>query len=120
MLILNLVRRQGMYLLKLIDFIFLVSGRSLVYSLQALGGLNVNNNADLKRNVEQLTLDVDANSNCNKWEKLQVNALKYLSTSNTEAAIRQWEEILVEYPSDIMSLHLAGLTCLMSGRLGEC
>lgn len=85
-----------------------------------MGGSTVNNNSDLKRNVERLVLDVSTNSNCNKWEKLQVNALESLSTSNTDAAIRQWEEILVEFPSDIMSLHLAGLTCLMSGRLGEC
>lgn len=90
----------------------------MVYGLQAFGGHNVNNNADLKRNLEQLVLDVETNSSCSKWEKLQVNALQSLSTNNIEAAIRQWEEILVEFPSDILSVHLAGLACLMSGRLG--
>lgn len=106
---------------KLFDYLpFIVSGRSLVYGLQAIGGSNFNNNSDLKKNVEQLVSDVNANADGNKWEQLHVNALKSISTSDAEAAIRQWEEILVEFPSDILSLHLAGLTCLMSGRLGEC
>lgn len=97
----------------------IVSGRSLVYGLQAMAGMNINNNPVLKQNVEQLAVDVETNSMCNKLEKLQVNALQYLAMSDADAAIRQWEEILVEFPSDILSLHLAGLTCLMSGKLGN-
>lgn len=88
----------------------------MVYCLQTLGGLNVNNNSALKENIEQLVQDVENNST--KWEKLHVNALHTLAMSNADAAIRKWEEILIEYPSDILSLHLAGLTCLINGCLG--
>ncbi|KAG4067277.1 hypothetical protein HA402_000268 [Bradysia odoriphaga] len=94
-----------------------IGGRSMIYAFEAVGGANVNNNPELKTNVEQLIADVAANSNCDKWEKLHVKALEHLSSSSIDAAIRQWEEILIEYPSDILSLHLTGLTCLMTGRL---
>lgn len=89
------------------------------YCLQTIGGFNAINNSVLKKNIERLSLDVEAKSNSTKWEKLQVNALQYLSVDNADAAIRQWEEILVEFPSDVLSLQLAGLTCLISGRLGS-
>lgn len=95
----------------------IVSGRSLVYSLQALSGLNINNNSVLKENMEQLTQDVENNST--KWERLQVNALQTLLMGNADAAITKWEEILVDFPSDILSLHLAGMTCLINGCLGK-
>lgn len=97
----------------------IVSGRTLAYCLQALGGSTVHNNSLLKQNLEKLVLDVESETNSTKWERLHVNALQMLSTSNADAAIRQWEEILVEFPSDILSLHLAGLTCLMNGCLGK-
>lgn len=117
-LILNLVRTLKNYRLSFTEIKLVVGGRVLVYGLQIIGGLNVNNNSTLKKNLEQLALDVESNTNCNQWEKLQVKALRYLSTNNPDAAIRQWEEILIEFPSDILSLHLAGMTCLINGRLG--
>lgn len=89
----------------------------MVYYLQAIAGLNIHNNSVFKENVEQLARDVEKNST--EWEKLQVNALQTLSMGNAEDAITKWEEILVEFPSDILSLHLAGLTCLINGCLGE-
>lgn len=91
----------------------------MTYCLQALGGSTIYNNSMLKQNLEKLALDVESNTNSTKREKYQLNALQLLSTSNAAAAITQWENILVEFPSDILSLHLAGLTCLMHGCLGK-
>lgn len=90
-----------------------------MYNLQVIGGSSINNDSDLKQNLEQLAFDVEANSNCSKWEKLQLQALQSASMSDADTAIRQWEDILVEFPSDILSLHLAGMTCLVSGKLGK-
>lgn len=95
-----------------------IAGRSLIHSFEIIGGSNIKNNPTLRKNLEQLALDVESNTNnCGEWEKLHVKAIQFSSTGNVEAAVRQWEEILIEYPSDILSLHLAGMTCLINGTM---
>ncbi|XP_037032820.1 tetratricopeptide repeat protein 38-like [Bradysia coprophila] len=95
-----------------------IAGRSLKHSLEVIGGSNIKNNPTLEKNIERLASDVESNSNtCGEWEKLHVKALQFSSMGNAEAAVRQWEEILIEYPSDILSLHLAGMTCLINGTM---
>lgn len=95
-----------------------VAGRSLIHSFEIIGGSNIKNNPTLRQNLEQLALDAES-TNCSQWEKLHVKALQFSSMGNVDAAVRQWEEILIEYPSDVLSLHLAGMTCLINGTMGN-
>ncbi|KAJ6641699.1 Tetratricopeptide repeat protein 38 [Pseudolycoriella hygida] len=94
-----------------------IGGRTLVYCVETISGRNANNSPELRDQIERIATDAQLKVNATKWEKLQVNALQHLSNEDPDTAIRQWEEILVEFPSDILSLHLAGITCLISGRL---
>ncbi|XGW12332.1 hypothetical protein V3C99_013217 [Haemonchus contortus] len=80
--------------------------RAFALGVEAIGtGTSARTNAEFRKQLEQLQLD--AAKNGNEREQKHAKAVQQFAEGKQSAAARTWEEILKDYPTDLIAIKFA-------------
>lgn len=72
-------------------------------------------NAEIKKDIDEI-IDIKEKKSLNKWEELHCNAVIEMGLGNRHKASQIWEEILMQYPKDILAMKNAQLNYVYLGN----
>lgn len=83
-------------------------GKSLDLGIQLIGtGTNIRLNDKLKQDIDELKNKVDNDSKISQREKNHVYAVYKWAQNDLHSALLIWEDILLEYPTDMHAIKMA-------------
>jgi len=105
----------------LIIFTFnVVGGRALSYGLQLTSTAETTRiDKKLEQKINELAADSTTNKTLNYREKKHVEAVVHWSKGELHKAALSWEDVLLQYPTDMLALKMASDTYFFLGKQEE-
>ncbi|XP_037033076.1 tetratricopeptide repeat protein 38-like isoform X2 [Bradysia coprophila] len=94
-----------------------IAGKALKYGLELMSTAETTRiNKDLAKNVDDLVAQVSSKSDANYREKMHVQAVLNWSRGNLNQAAQAWEDVLVQYPTDMLAIKMVTDTYFFLGK----